>query len=223
MEKAKINDLTYNADRILILGTTGQGKSTCASRIIHLHPADLVLIYDWQQGEFARLLGAPLCHTREEVAERIEQGQHIVCYDPEIPVDDDYDDNQAEDFAWWCTMVMEVSGELDCEKLVVIDEAQDLMTAHKIPAPLRWLLARGRRRRIDTILLAESANAIHGKGRNQVSQLYCFQCTDDNATDYPVSLGLDRDEIKNLAPTHFIHWNKYPQKISRLALWENKE
>lgn len=220
METSPINDLDYNAQRILILGTTGTGKTTCASRLIHLHPADLVLIYDWQAGEFAHRLGVLPSHTRDAVALRIEQGQRIVCYDPQIPFGGDMDQVQADDFAWFCEMAMEVGGQMPGVKLVVIDEAHDLMSVYKIPWPLRGLLARGRRRRIDTILVASAANAVHSTGRNQVSELYCFKCTDENALEYPVSLGLDKQEVKDLPKTHFIHKDNESGEMLRLALWD---
>ena len=198
------------------------GKTTLAARVVHLHPADLVLIYDWQEGEFARRLGAPLCTTREEVAHRIEQGHRVVCYDPQIPFEDEIEERQQEDFAWWCKMVMEVAAHFPGIILAVIDENHDLMTAHKMPAAERWLLSKGRRRRIDTLLVAAAANAIHNSGRNQISELYCLGCVEKNALDFPASLGLDPDEIKALPPTHFIHWDRRSRKITKLDLWGEK-
>ena len=213
-----LNNHHYNARRILILGTTGQGKTTAALRLIRLLPASLVLIYDWQGGEISRRLGHEACADREAVGEKIAQGARIVAYDPG---DELSEDAQEEDFAWWCDMCRTVAGGIPGRKLVVIDESQDLMTTQKIPAPLYKLLARGRRREIDTILIAAAANAIHGRGRNQVNEVYCFNCIDDNALEYPASLGLDREQIMSLQSGEFFHRDK-TGKLSKLDLFKKK-
>lgn len=198
------------------------GKSTLAARLIHLWQADIIFIYDWQEGEFADRLGAFLCTTPAEVAHRIEQGQRIICYDPQIEMDDDYEEKLAANFKWWCKMVMEVCSQLPGEKLVVVDENHDLQSAYKLPSGQRWLVTKGRRKRINTILMASGANGLHNTVRNNLSELYCFRCTDENALEYPASLGIDKEQIKTLPKTHFLHRDRATGEVKKLALWDEE-
>jgi hypothetical protein len=214
-----LNNFHYNARRILILGTTGQGKTTAALRLVRLLPADLIFVYDWQGGEFAERIGVAGTDSRAVVGQKIEEGQRIICYNPGDKLGEAA---QLDDFDWWCDMVMEVSGRVPGRKLAVIDEADELMTNQKIPDALYRILKRGRRRQIDTILIASAANAMHNKGRNQVSELFCFKCVDENALTYPTSLGLDGATIAQLAPGRFSHLNLVTGQRMELALWDGK-
>jgi hypothetical protein len=188
-----------------------------ALRLIYLLPAKVVFLYDWQEGEISKRLGAEATADRSVLQSKIVSGERIIAYDPG---DELTEEEQQVDFAWWCRMVREVSGLIEGRKLAIIDESQDLMTTNRIPIELYRLLARGRRREIDTVLIASAANAIHGKGRNQVSELFCFKCVDENALDYPASLGLDREKIQELPKGHFVHKSLETGKMMELALWE---
>jgi hypothetical protein len=190
-----------------------------ALRLIYLLPAKVVFIYDWQEGEISKRLGIDATGDRAELQRKISAGDRIIAYDPG---DELSEEEQQEDFAWWCKMVREVSGLVPGRKLAIVDESQDLMTTQRIPIELYRLLARGRRREIDTVLIASAANAIHGKGRNQVSELFCFKCVDDNALDYPVSLKMDGEKIQALEKGHFLHKSLETGKIMELALWDGE-
>lgn len=217
-EKA-LNNLEYKATRALILGTTGTGKTTLASRYVFQHPAPLILIYDWQGGEFAKRLGAPLAESRTHLAHMLEsKAFRVICYDAENAESDP----ESAGFDWFCGMVFEVCGWIPGRKLIVIDEGQELIDARNIPESFRVLLRRGRRRMIDTVFIADAANVIHNIGRNQVSDLYHFRGTDENAMDYAEGLGVTPDEIRGLDDLEFIHVNTRTGEKKKLALVHEK-
>jgi hypothetical protein len=216
MKNQTINELNYQARRLLLLGVTGTGKTTLACRLVYSHPAPLVLIYDWQGAEFAQRLGATPAESREELAARIESGERLVCYDAESSENEP----EGDGFTWFCEMAFEVAGRTPGRKLVVVDECQELIDPWKIPDGLGKLLSRGRRRMVDTCLLGSAANALHSVGRNQVTEAYFFRTTDENALKYPASLGLDTDEIRDLKNTEFVYRNNVTGEKEKLALWD---
>lgn len=184
--------------------------------MIYTHPAPLVLIYDWQGGEFAKRLGEKISSDREELAAHIDEGRRVICYDAETGETDP----TGEGFEWFCGMAFELSGKTAGRKLIVVDETQDLIDPWEMPTSLGNILSRGRRRMMDTCLVGRAANALNTVARDQVSELYCFRLTDDNSMKYPASLGLDTDEIRNLKDTHFIYRNNRTGETKKLALWQ---
>jgi hypothetical protein len=218
MQNPPINNLDYKARRVLILGVSRTGKSTLMARLIYTHPAPLVLVYDWQGGEFAKRLGAVLATDREMLAKKIDEGHRIVCYDAEAGEHDP----QGGGFEWWCEMVFELAGQTPGRKLVVIDECQDLIDPYNLPTQLGDILSRGGRRMIDTCIAGRSANALQTEARDQVTELYVFRCLDANSLKYPTSLGLDAETIQGLPDTHFIFKNMRTGQQNELALWAKK-
>ena len=215
----QLNDLNYKARRALVLGTTGTGKTTLVYRLAHSHPADCVFVYDWQGGEFATRLGARKLASRDEVLSAIDEGERIVAYDAESGEED----ASGEGFEWFCDTAFETSGVMPGRKLFIVDECQDLIDPYNVPDGLQRILSRGRRRLMDTCLAGRSANALHTVGRDQVSELYCFRCIDENSLKYPKSIGLDPEEVKSLPDTHFFYRDLRTGDKKRLALWENSE
>jgi hypothetical protein len=187
-----------------------------ACRLIYSHPAPLVLIYDWQGGEFAHRLGVKAVESRAELATRIEGGERLVCYNAE----QGEGDPQGDGFEWFCEMAFEVAGATPGRKLFVVDECQELIDPWKIPDGLGKLLSRGRRRMVDTCLVGSAANALHSVGRNQVTEAYFFRTTDENSLKYPASLGINTDEIRDLKNTELVYRNNVTGEKQRLALWE---
>lgn len=190
-------------------------------RLIHTHPAPLILVYDWQGGEQARRLGAKLATSREGMGKLIDSGERICCYDAEAG--EGKQGVQGDGFEWFCEMSFEIGGDIPGRKLVCADELQDLgVDAYNIPDSLNALLTRGRRREIDTAFAASAANGIHGDGRNQVSEFYCFRCVDENALKYPKSLKMDVDRIMKLEDCQFIFRDNRTGEIAELDLWRKK-
>lgn len=190
------------------------------ARIIHTHPAELVLIYDWQGGEFALRLGAVLCPSREDFARAIEAGNRIVCYDAEAA--EGTRGAKTTGFDWFCSVVFELCRHTAGRKLVVIDEVQDLIDPWNIPEPLDDILGRGGRAMVDTCIAGQAANALQSAARNQVTELYIFRCIDGNALKYPVSVGLDAVEVQALPDTVCIHKDMRTGEKMRLELWGRK-
>jgi hypothetical protein len=221
VENQTINNLDYPARRIVVMGTTRTGKTTLAARLAHSHPAPLVLIFDWQGGEFASRLGEKVASTREELAAQIDSGRRVICYYP-YHIPEKNIEEWAEEFDWFSAMVFELAGKTPGRKLFVIDEAQDVMDPWNVPDGLSAILTKGGRRMIDTCVLSRSGNAINTVGRDQVNEVYCFRLTDDNSLKYPKALGMDPEEVKTLKDTHFIYRNTRTGEEKKLALWDRK-
>lgn len=172
--------------------------------------------FDWQGGEIASRLGGARAYTHEEFARRIDAGARLVCY----IVRDDLEAAQIdEEFDWFCDFTFELAGQLPGRKLIVVDESQDLIDPWNIPPGFERILCRGGRRMIDTVVCGSSANALEGTARNQVSELYCFRCVDDNAVKYPKSVGIDPEKVKALPDTHFIFKDMRTGRQNNLDLW----
>lgn len=215
-----INNLDYKARSALILGVKRTGKSTLASRLIDTHPAPLVLVYDWQGGEFARRLSEKSFNSREEVGQALQENVRVICYNAEKG--EEKREIKTGGFDWFCEMAFEVSGSVPGRKLFVVDEVQDLIDSHNIPEPLSDILARGGRRMMDTCLIGSAANALHGDARNQVTEVYVFRCVDDNALKYPCSIGLEEKDIRALPDCKFISWDARTGDKIELELWGGK-
>ena len=195
------------------------GKSTLASRLIYTHPAETVLIYDWQGGEFARRLGATLATSREQLATDIQEGKRIICYDAETGEAD----VKGEGFDWFCGMAFELAGNLPGRKLFVCDEMQDLIDPYNITENLDNLLTRSGRRMMDTCFIGSAANALHNRARNQVSELYHFRVIDESALAYSKSLGMEPESIRNLPDCQFIYRDNRTGETKKLDLWGREE
>jgi hypothetical protein len=220
METETINNLDYKSRNVLILGVKRTGKSTLASRLIETHPAPLVLVYDWQGGEFAKRLNEKGYNSREDVGTAIAQDQRIICYNAEKG--EAKSDIKTAGFDWFCDMSFEVAGRVPGRKLFVVDECHDLIDPYNIPEPLGDILGRGGRRMMDTCIIGASANCMHGESRNQVSELFVFRCVDDNALKYPKSIGLDDDAIRALPDCRFLCWDARTGEKKELELWGGK-
>jgi hypothetical protein len=179
------------------------------------HPAPLVLVYDWQGGEFAHKLGAKSAVDRQGLEELITRGERVVCYEAELGESSP----SEEGFEWFCGMAFELSGVTPGRKLIVIDECQELIDPWNIPPGLGKILSRGRRREMDTCLIGRSANALQTTARDQVNELYCFRMVDGNSLKYPTSLGIDEEKLKTLKDTHFIYRDGRTGKQMDLDLW----
>jgi hypothetical protein len=175
----------------------------------------MVLIYDWQGGEFAARLGAPKAETREEFFRLIDKGYRIICYCP----DEDSCDLEGEEWEWFCNTVFDIAGKTDEQKLIVADEVDDLTDPYNVPKPMKRILKRGRRLRMDTIFCGGSANALHSSGRDQVSELYQFRNIDDNALKFATRLKVNPDEVSSLDDGEFIHVDCRKGTKKRLDLW----
>lgn len=212
------NNLDYKARRVLVLGVSRTGKSTLTARLIYTHPAEIVLVYDWQGGEYAKRLGAKLCFSREALAEAISQGHRIICYDAEAGEDDP----QGAGFEWFCGMAFELAGHTAGRMLFVVDECQDLIDPWNMPESLGNVLSRGGRREMDTAIVGRSANALQTEARDQVSELYCFRVLDANSLKFPVAMGLDPERVKSLPDTEFVFKDMRTGQMKELALWAKK-
>lgn len=189
------------------------------ARLVHSHPAPLILIFDWQGAEFASRLGEKPAQSRAELEEMIRSGHRVVCYDAEAVVGDDDIEAMQEVFDWFCQMAFELAGHQPGRIVFVCDELQDLIDPWNIPPSLGNILSRGGRREMDTCLGSRSGNALHTEARDQVTELYCFRLVDKNSVKYPEELGLNGDEIRNLKDTHCIYRDMRTGEQKRLSLW----
>lgn len=211
-----INNHEYKARRILVLGTSGTGKTTLATKLILTHPAPLVLIYDWQGAEIGKRVGASIAYTRPALAEILDRGDRLVSYYPGL--DKRPKAERIADFDWFCGMAFDLAGQTPGRLLLVVDEGHELIDPWNIPENLGAVLSQGRRREMDSCIVARSANSLQTEARDQMTELYCFRLVDKNSLQYPRELGLDPDKVKALADLHLIYLNGKTGEQKELVL-----
>lgn len=86
----------------------------------------------------------------------------------------------------------------------MVDELGWYVTGHSLPFPLNQLVQSGRRCGLGGVFIGQQPNELHNTIRCQLTEVVCFQLTDDRALEYPGRFGFDVEAVRTLGPHRFI-------------------
>lgn len=183
-----------------IFGGSGTGKTTYGLRFLCCAPSEAVLIFD-PEGEFSSALRLPWASTPDHLDFWIRSG--FVCYDPQTMFPGD----NAAGLEFFARYAYAVAGALPGRKFFVVDELGRYTSGNDVPPPLKLIAQAGRRVGLDGVFMAQQPNELHNTIRCQLSEVVCFQLTDETALEFPKKFGFDVDAVRALAPHTFIARN----------------
>lgn len=189
-----------------IFGGSGTGKTTYAMRYVAATHSRLVFIFD-AEGEFADAMKIPPARTALEIDQAVQSGW--VCFDPHTM----FPGRLEDALEFFATYALEASKRMPGRKLFVVDELGRYMSGHDVPTPLKILVQTGRRYGIDGVFIGQQPNELHNTVRCQLSEVVCFQLTDDTALEFPRKFGFDPEAVRGLAPFRFIARNNQGGKV----------
>ncbi len=181
-----------------IFGGSGSGKTTYAAKFIANVPSRCVFLFD-PEGEFSQVLDLQPCRTDFEIDEGMRIGW--VCFDPHTK----YPGDLETALSFFCDLAFRASGMIPGRKFFVVDELGQYVTGSVLPHPLKKIVQTGRRYGLDCVFIGQQPNHIHNAVRTQLSEVVCFQLTDERALDFPALDRLSLSRVTTEAvklPTH---------------------
>lgn len=191
--------LSHKSNRHLIVGASGTGKTTCLIHDIWGQKHDYVFVFDHQE-ELAEKLGVIEATDFGEFQTRLEES-NILCFNPRVL----FPNELPACFDAFCGWVYDVAEVLPGRKVFVCDEIQFLTGTGDLSSSFQSILETSRRRRLDSILGAQSSNRVHNIIRNQTTDAFFYTSPSPNAMDWPISLGIPETELKTLPEFHFVY------------------
>jgi hypothetical protein len=191
-------NFTHPSLKYLITGTSGSGKTHLFEQLIRAEPARVRFIYD-HEGEFSKRFKKDPVTDGLALAEKTLLGGYVI-FDPI----QEFEGRQEEGFAFFCDYVLQVSKELKGRKLFCCDELQKLTSNREEPREFIALCETGRRYQIDVITISQAANRLHNAVRNQLTRVYTFRQSDENAIKYLSENGFNADEVRNLPKWRYL-------------------
>lgn len=180
-----------------IFGGSGSGKTSYALKYVATVKARCVFLFD-AEGEFSSRMQLRPARTPPEIDAAIATG--FVCFDPH----ELFPGNMEGAVAFFSRLALEVSKRLPGRKLIVIDELGWYVSGNNIPFPLKQVVQSGRRCGLDGVFIGQQPNELHNTIRCQLTEVVCFQLTDETALEFPRKFGFDPASIRALAPHRFI-------------------
>ncbi len=164
----------HTADRKLITGKAGSGKTTYFLAVLKKSRARWIFCFDPER-EIARKMGWPVCVDVPGLNAAVA-ARRPACFDP-TPL---FPGDRPEGFAFFCRYVLCVSRTLHGTKLLAVDELQAVQTTGTagLPQSFSELLDEGRRQEIDCLFISQSVNRVHDRVRVQLSEIITFCHTD---------------------------------------------
>lgn len=186
-----VQNFEHEKKAVLYTGTSGTGKTTEWQKRIQAEKARIKFIYD-HEGEYAVRFKQPAVTDKAELVRKTALGGYVV-FDPV-----DFDGDLQEGFEFFTEFVFTVKENLKGRVLFCCDEIQFFVDSYNKPEALLNILERGRRREIDCHFIGQAPNCLHGKVRNQISEVVTFRQSDKNAIAWMEDQGLDPEKIRTL-------------------------
>ena len=180
-----------------VFGGSGTGKTTYALKFVASTNARCVFLYD-AEGEFSSRMQLQPARTPAELDAAIRAGW--VCFDPHVM----FSGNLEAGLVYLSRLAMEASKRMPGRKFIVVDELGWYVTGNSIPFPLKQVVQSGRRHGLDGVFIGQQPNELHNTIRCQLTEVVCFQLTDDTALEFPRKFGFDPEAIRALKPYEFI-------------------
>lgn len=206
LPEMNVQKFDHPANRRLITGVSGTGKTTHFLATIASEKARLKFIFD-HQGEFARKLKIKPCFTADEIIQAADAGGWIL-FDP-VDMANELDAEGkrrgvVDCFDFFCGLAFAICEVVKGRKLFICDELQKLTTTRNEPDELLSILDTGRRWQIDFYGISQAPNRIHNAIRNQITHITTFRQSDANAVAYLADNGFSADEIRNLRKGEYL-------------------
>lgn len=195
------HDILHAPSKLLITGQGGIGKSSYFLRYVLNADYERKFIFD-HEGEFQQRLNCGASFRLAEIREVVKNGGWFV-YDPS----EEFPGAVREGFDAFCAAVFDAAGEFPGSKLFACDELQKLVGTNSITHPLACVMETSRRRTLDSVMIAQSANTIHNRIREQLTEVVTFKQLTDNAIDFLGQMGFQAEEIRGLGVGDYIAKN----------------
>lgn len=178
-----------------VFGGSGTGKTTYGLKFVAHSPARCRFLFD-AEGEFSGKMQLRPARNPDELGAAVPSGW--VCFDPHFMFPGDLE----AAIAFFAAFTLAACDKIGGRKFFVVDELGQYVTGHLIPKPLKTLVQSGRRYGIDGIFMGQAPNELHNTVRVQLSEVCCFQLTDENALEYPIKFGFNPDKVRALQSSY---------------------
>jgi hypothetical protein len=191
-----MRDYNHPAYRTCHLGTSGIGKNTdFLPRLMReSKKARWVFIFDHKR-EFSQKIKIPVVQNLAQLVAATARGGFIL-FDHQMMFPGD----RQAGFRFFCTFIYEASKDLRGRKILVADELQEVAGPVDDCTEIITCLDDGRSLKIDAMLIAQSANGLHTRIRNQLTELFVFRQSDENAIRHLKQNGFDENAVRALRP-----------------------
>lgn len=200
---------SHPANRKIHFGASGTGKNTDFLPRLKKEKAKWIFIFDHKR-EFALKLGLPVCETIPQLAVATKKGGYVLFDHQHL-----YPGDRVSGFKFFAKFVYEVAKELRGRKIIVVDELQDVAGPNDDCPEIITCLDDGRSLQIDAMLIAQSANGIHTRLRAQLTEIFVFRQSDENAIRHLEQNGFDKDAIRSLRPGEWFWRNLNTGKAAK--------
>jgi energy-coupling factor transporter ATP-binding protein EcfA2 len=182
----------HPSKKVLITGTSGTGKTTLLEKLLRKEKARYKFVFD-HQGEFAHRFKVEPCYGPENLCEAVAAGGWV-CFDP-VQM---YPGKTPEAFSFFCDFAFCMATTQKGRKIFICDELQKLVDNAKTPDELMCILDTGRRYQLDFFGISQAPNLIHNAIRNQLTEVYTFRQSDENAIKFLDANGFNETQVRNL-------------------------
>ena len=195
--------------KVLFTGGSGTGKTTLFEKMLRAEKARIKIIFD-HQGEFSARFGLPAVVDFEGLYKAVSIGGWAV-FDPiklvnELDADGERLGLEGA-FDVIAEQVFSFAEMLPGRKIFICDELQKLSGTGTVSDHFVNILETGRRHSLDFFGISQAPNLLHNRIRNQLTQVYAFRLTDDNALKFLKSNSFDETKIRNLPNGKYVWRN----------------
>jgi hypothetical protein len=184
----------HPANRVLITGMTGSGKTTFWLRRLVSHRARFKFVFDPMR-ETSRKLGWPVCIDEPGLVNALAANRPV-CFDSSRLFPGD----RRQGFAFFSRWVFNVAKVMRGVKLFACDEFQSVQKQGDtgLPQGFKEITDEGRREEIDTLLAAQRLNEVNDDVRAGLTEIVTFRHCDPLALRWLAERGFDPAAVSKL-------------------------
>lgn len=193
----------------IVAGVSSSGKSTFALRYLVNAKLTARFLFDPDAGEFNPRLGEFADRLKLPPARDVYELGLALC-DGWVPYDPHhfFPGRPEVGFQFFCEWAFEKCGEIPGEKVLVVDEAWQYCSPQSIPQELANVARTGRKVGLRLMIITQEPNRLNASLINAASEVVCFRLQSDPALNtVKRDWQMDPEEIKALAPLHFVARN----------------
>ena len=181
--------------KVVIVGTSGTGKTTLFMSLIRRVRAEYVFIYDHKDGDMATRFNVRADAHPDDLLASVESGQRTVIFNPH----EMFPGESEKGFDFFSRLVWEVGRELPGVKLVIADELDSVCSERAKPRALCQILNQGRSYQFDCYFMATSMNGMHNQVRKEITEIFAFRQGDANGIEWLAKKGFDGKQLEALS------------------------